>query len=558
MITPSHVDLATYIIDTSEVPRLISDALRTSKRGRPQNARAIRMICIGMFLSVHTTNGATLTEIWQTLTKRLCRNDQVRLGLTDETGKFLVTETQIEYVSKRYPERLAYGPAMDTEGLNDEQIEAQREFRANSVRAINNALLDVFDLDWDVDLFALDASGLWSWGKGTRRPKIKKLVELQELEDLDEPIDADEWLASLSDEDFEDEAESNGTAATDSADPKDFRWDLEASWSAKTSKSGKKESYYGYGAHTLVQSPKKGQRDIPALIRRIELTTAIEDVVAVSLRLLTTLPRPVTDVVVDRLYNHKQFRRWGSKLIELGIRSHHDYRQQDTKFVDYEGMRWVAGRPHCPCVPEELNGLQRPGPAASRVDKERFETQVTIRKNYAFQIHTQPDSTGQMRVRCPARNSTVGCPFIGGSEMTAIQDHRPLVEGPVARFGAEKLPACCTQETVTVRPPDTIAKHYQFYYWGTSEWAAQFDRRTFVEGFYGNIKNKSTEDVCRGFTRGIGLAWMNLVAAMAAASYNLRILRNWADRQTRLRPELAGHPLLAPIEHPIGYDYVFE
>lgn len=50
---------------------------------------------------------------------------------------------------------------------------------------------------------------------------------------------------------------------------------------------------------------------------------------------------------------------------------------------------------------------------------------------------------------------------------------------------------------------------------------------------------------------------MNLIALIAAASFKLRILRNWADEQDILRPDLVGHPILVEIHQPTGFDYVY-
>ena len=75
--------------------------------------------------------------------------------------------------------------------------------------------------------------------------------------------------------------------------------------------------------------------------------------------------------------------------------------------------------------------------------------------------------------------------------------------------------------------------------------------RTYVEGTYGNRKNRSTEDLTRGYFRITGLALVNIATAFAAVSYNLRILRNWQERTGLGDPT---HPLLQP--EPENYGFV--
>ena len=115
---------------------------------------------------------------------------------------------------------------------------------------------------------------------------------------------------------------------------------------------------------------------------------------------------------------------------------------------------------------------------------------------------------------------------------------------------AEDLPKVCTQKTVKVRPPAQALKLYQRNYWGSEAWAKVYNLRTYVEGVFGNLKNSSCENLRRGCTRGRGLGWTNLVAALAAASYNERSLLRWHE----LSGQESDHPLLRRYRTPIGYE----
>ncbi|QBI20143.1 hypothetical protein ER308_11600 [Egibacter rhizosphaerae] len=94
------------------------------------------------------------------------------------------------------------------------------------------------------------------------------------------------------------------------------------------------------------------------------------------------------------------------------------------------------------------------------------------------------------------------------------------------------------------------AKLDQPFYWGSRKWRASYDRRTYVEGFFGNVQNASAENLRRGFVRTTGLGPIRLMLAITAAACNVRQLRNWHADTGLGDPE---HPLLAPDEANHGF-----
>ncbi len=57
-----------------------------------------------------------------------------------------------------------------------------------------------------------------------------------------------------------------------------------------------------------------------------------------------------------------------------------------------------------------------------------------------------------------------------------------------------------------------------------------FNRRSRVEGWFGNLKNDNTEALGRGAFRVMGVCKTSLMIAVFAAATNLRLLRAWARR----------------------------
>ncbi|MBA2955331.1 hypothetical protein GON03_13415 [Nocardioides sp. MAH-18] len=99
----------------------------------------------------------------------------------------------------------------------------------------------------------------------------------------------------------------------------------------------------------------------------------------------------------------------------------------------------------------------------------------------------------------------------------------PLVSNPPTEAGR---PTICKQRTVTV-PGTVTPKVRQVLYWGSISWIRSFARRTHVEGAFGNMKNRNTENITRGWIQVDGIARHSLLLAVAASVYNMRIARKW-------------------------------
>ncbi len=221
-----------------------------------------------------------------------------------------------------------------------------------------------------------------------------------------------------------------------------------------------------------------------------------------------------------------------------------DLRADEHGFIeDITRVRWGAGHANCPGAPDVLGTILRPGTAEPSTTVNTFVRQITIRQAYALARRSPLGPDGSHRAQCPALAGTCGCPLRAGTKQAAIELGLPIVTNPPdpVRDG-EPLPACCTQQTVTLIPPDQVRKLQQNHYWGRRNWWTRWKKRLHVERSYGNRDNTSTENMRRGQFRFTGIAWVNIVVGLSAASYNLRLLRNWQGRNGKLDPTL---PLVA-------------
>lgn len=529
-ITPSSLRRVEYIIDNSGIIKTLADGLRTDNRGRPQNTFAIHMLILGTFLCVAHNGIGTITEAHRSLIE-LGLDDRLRLGISvkdpdsPDGTSLAITLNQMYYVSKQINERLAY-----TKASAPDISDTERQRRHGVIQQFNQSAMDVFDLDWDANWAALDATGVWSWGRGKARPKGEPSTEPSEATDASSEAEPDQEAPTA----------STSPAAPTSHDP-------DAAWGVKTSKTGDIERFFGYHEHTLVQIPGPNQTvdDIPPLIRSFELTPANHDVVDVSLRLLDRAGQHVTDLVVDNHYSYKLPARWRGPLHDRGIRQHLDLRAPDQGFTESDRVRWAAGCPHCPATPDALGTITPPALSdPDRTEKQQgFYELIEAREPYSLRRVTSPDRDGTARYECPAEAGKIGCQRRAGTVETAVELGLPVVENPPDPDEPEGLPPCCVQRTVTLTPPPGHDKLVQPLYWGGRQWHRAFGNRTYVEGSYGNRKNPSTEGLRRGLFRLVGLPAVSIVMTAVNVSYNLRMIRNWHDRTGR-GPD--DHPLLTP------------
>lgn len=224
-----------------------------------------------------------------------------------------------------------------------------------------------------------------------------------------------------------------------------------------------------------------------------------------------------------------------------GISQHFDLRSDQQGFTEYNGIRLVAGWAHCPDTPNELADIARPSPGASKAEQDEFERIIARRRDYAMDRHERVNSKGRARYKCPALAGSVGCALRPETLDAAKAAGLPIVQNP-PDLNKDKATCCTNKSGVASVQYESMRKLEQPHYWGSPEWKAVYDLRTYVEGIFGSIQNGDTEAVQRGFTKFVGLPMVSLGLTMALASANVRHQRNFWDEHPDLRPD---HPLAA-------------
>lgn len=548
LIPDAQTDRAAYVIDRSQIAETLTGAIELNPQGRRRQL-PLRTYLIGAYLSIEERGSFKNTAIYEVLTVGLSHPKQYELGVRfiDRDGTVTtIGKSKLDYLSRTLPRHLAYTPnAAARWDLDIDQVEMERR-RDLLQRAINDLLGASIATDGG-SWYALDGSGAWSWGRA--KQTINDDTDIRTLEDaptdrvpdttFDDPAtdedddDVDGFVNQVLDDDA---AQTSRRKPATSHDP-------DAAIGSKTSKAGRRESYYGYVLDAAIRITPPGETKQPVVLERMVVSPASTDVVAPSLTMLDSLAATgtgVSDIVVDRHYSYKRVDRWADELRKRQIEQHFDLRSDEQGFKDINGMRLVAGWMHCPATPDRLADIPRPGFNASRSDRDEFTKRITERETWALDRHERVNDTGRSRWMCPAIAGKLGCPLREGTVDTAESAGLPIVSDPPDPATA---PSCCTNASGIVSDrSDATRKHQQPYYWGTEQWQQAYDLRTYVEGLFGSLKNPDTEDVRRGFTKFVGLPMMSLGLALAAAVCNVRHQRNfWTNT-----PDQPDHPLLTP------------
>lgn len=168
MIAPHELRIAEYVIDESGAVDLLIAGIRRDKRGRKTDPANYRLFLVGALLTIVECGNCVVQEIHETLTRRIPLDDQHRLGVrrwkTDHMGNMTLDVLNIHdlyNVTKTLSARLDYGNGTQPD-LDDEE----RGRRHGVIQSFCDQLMDVFDFGWSSNTYALDATGIWSWGRG--------------------------------------------------------------------------------------------------------------------------------------------------------------------------------------------------------------------------------------------------------------------------------------------------------------------------------------------------------------------------------------------------------
>ena len=457
-LTHSEIHRATWVAHSSGVPQILENELRKGRRGRKIRRGLYEQFIIGALLTVSHDHLFVVSDIHDTLTKAMPREQQWELGILQPPrrrgGKpSQLSRDQLYLVTQRISKFLDFTPEAAPDLSDDE-----RKRREAVVHDIMNRLIHAtLPIEPQDGMFALDASGWWAWARGVRtRPSLDELIEEHETLDIADE-DADDLTEAL------DEATTIDLAGVNEEDLKvETSHDPDARWCLKTGKEKRFQVFFGYALHALVRVTGPNDMGLP-LVEHLAVTASTSDVVDVSLRLVDEIndryqqnpedPGLVTDLLTDRHYNYKTVSRWLDQLRKRNIKQHIDLRKDQHGATDYNGAKMIDGWPHCPATPERLEIIERPGVFATKEEIEEFHDKIDERQQYAAMRLSQDTKKGCARYRCPAKEGSIGCPHVEGTVEAAVSLGQPTIQNPP---DLEATPIkLCQQGSVTIHKEDT-------------------------------------------------------------------------------------------------------
>lgn len=552
MIGRKNFDRTVAAVRDSGAGQLVEDLLRSPLGGR-QRALDADVFLAGLVLTAGNGKPLTLINVHATLTTEIAYSAQSAYGISyrrkGEDRARPITLRQVRYLLEAIEKKLAH-----TEGRAPGLTEEDRIGRSFVLQDLLDRMVGA-SLPSHLPLpetLALDATSVDSWGRGKRRTVIRRDGEAAD----------------------EDSAEQRRAEDTADGTTESYSFDPDADWGYRTrTYDNRTTKCFGYDVFAMVGVPAVGAPTelFPKLIRGFAIRPAGSDVVEPSMRVLQRLldaGEPVSELLDDRAFSYKRPERWADPLRELGVKQVFDLHPHDRGVRHHDGIRLIDGTPHCPATPDRLVDIARPANLsvpelkknATAAEKawhdnakrqlEEFAEQIAERETYAFvriKVKAPENAKDQGKTRwiCPAQAGKVrcaNCPLSVDMPMDL-----PEIANPPAKSTA---PKCCNQVTVTI-PGAAMAKLAQEHYWGSPEWIASYIRRTYVEGYFGNLKNPSTGNVRRGWCQVVGLVKTSIMVAGAITATNIGLLRSWAKQTGDIT-----NPLSEPLGAPPSFEEI--
>ena len=536
MISRAEFERALALVRRSGVQDTLEARLHPRGEGGRPRALDLDVLLAAMILTTTHYQDLLLTRVHRLLTNDLAHSYQRQLGVIRADGQKLSIR-QVRYVLEAIERKYAY-TAKRRPGLDDP---ARAERRESFQEVIDQLLAGSIPAHLaGQGRFAVDASAIDSAARGKKMPNGTKKERARAKAERAARTDAEN-------------AELDALAAEVNADSEAGRsYDPDARWGYRTKTfDNKTKKCFGYQLIAFTRVGAVGQEGRePLLIDRIVVVAANASMSAPSISALDRFAasgQPVTEVIVDRGFSNYTPDNWAYGLRDRGIEQVLDLSEDDYGIRDFNGVTMVAGWPHCPAMPVELEEIRRPASltagtlkksatprermrhARQRKEIAAFEERIAAREMYAFvrtSLGQDRSKTGKgkdaERFACPAQAGKVVCDNCPLSRFAPAG--LPRVLNPPTTPG---IPDACKQATISV-PMTVSPKLRQRERWGTPAWVISYNRRSRVEGGFGLLKNDATGNVKRGWTRQVGIIKTTLLLAVAVTASNLRQLLTWS------------------------------
>ena len=536
-----------------------------TKTGRPR-ALTAEVFVTGAVLCALDGLTLTLKNIHELLTTDLAKSLQVLIGVKADYEAEPITVRQVRYLFEAIDRRFTFSVEQDPT-LSD----VEREIRSEALQSILDKLINATHPQSmpKQTALAMDTSAVEAWAKS----KIAPTAESDEADVLPHEVVDDERAAETVKR-FDRAERKAKKEKSKKAKPERICHDPDAHGGYRTmTYDNKSNKFNGYDLFASVGvTPVGGDTDLwPKVLIAMTLRPAAGDVPWPALAQLDRLVdagHPIDEAIVARGVSYKLPEHWAGELKKRGISQVQDIHPLDQGVRDLNGMRIIAGVPHCPRMPDRLIDITRPqhfkvgelkkkASNGARLNQERnsrdlatFHEGIDERSKYAFVFHENNATKGDpfnTRWMCPGEAGKIECSLC--PKNVEFPAGTPVVVDP-PELGV--APKCCSQKTVSV-PGPAIMKLRQELYWGSPEFCESYSRRSNIEGVFGNLRDTSNQNIKRGFCRVSGLVKTSLMLAFEVVAANIRLVRQWAKRNS-----LIDDPLCIPMAKDHGFEELDE
>ena len=208
--------------------------------------------------------------------------------------------------------------------------------------------------------------------------------------------------------------------------------------------------FYGYYLSAAVMVKDEQRPAVPELARRITVCSSAHDPAAALAGVLTSMPAggiALGDILADSGYSHRVPATWANPLRRAGASLVQDLHPNDRgPQGTHHGAIIANGYLYCPATPKPLLQLVPLPPGASR-SRRRRPRPSRPPSSPATSSASTPATTPTATAATPAPPSPGRSAARSAPQSMKLDRSRPEILTP-----PQHPPACCTQQTITVRP----------------------------------------------------------------------------------------------------------
>jgi hypothetical protein len=371
-------------------------------------------------------------------------------------------------------------------------------------------------------------------------------------------------------------ASRRGFARGESKDPKldSIVLEPDANWAVKSPKRRGEEGSDHHGEATwgfmanfatmVAENPFKASPH-PSLIAAMTLSTPARNVGGEAIELLRQLQEakyPAGHVTTDKEYAANMLpENYALPLRALGYTIVTDYQKDRLGVQGHQrGALILDGKHKCPAIPAKLktynekyvNGLvfdedddaddyETAGSGKSKEQRiaelEAHDRLYRDSAMYNFKQHEGPDSTGAVKMSCPARgkSATASCRLVTPGVRTEGKDRVPVLNPPA------NPPECCRLEVLTM-PVTEEWRYLQELEYQSPAWRRTYKTdRNLVELSNSLIKDEGAEALADSGRRRLrGLTAQQVLVTFLVVNANMRRIyafRDAAELTEKQRPD---------------------